>query len=770
MSSPEPLRGVRVVEFGHYVAGPLAGVLLADQGAEVVRVDRPGAPDASHAADMFLGRGKRRVTLDLNAAADRATARALVARADVVIENFRPGVMDRFGLGWADLRESCPRLIYLSLPGFAPDDPRAKVRAFEGVIAAASDNCRLRPSQAPDGWDLSRPTYSAVPIASNFAALLGVVGVAAALIERQRSGRGQHVSVPLYDAMFEAIGDQATYATSDGKPKPEFSTGVFLGGGIYRCADDRYLQFNPLGATARFRNWFLQEVGHPDWALLDDQALLERLVGMFAARPAAHWEQLGQGIGVPMVQIRSTREWLATPHARASGAVVQLDDPMLGPTWMAGIPLHVGTEQGPDGLDHPLQPRHVPDADRSDILAELERPEQPRAGQTAGAVAGIPRVRPLTGVRVLDLTQILAGPTSGRILGELGAEVVKVNAPQRPVAVHPSVNRGKESILVDVEHPDGQDVFWRLVQDSDVVVHNFPPGTAERYGIGYETVDARRPGIVYASVSCYGGPGPWSHGRGYETEGQALTGFMTRAGGARPPIIYGPYTVCDYGTGVLTAFAVLLGLYRHAETGDGLLVRTSLAQTATLHQATLDFEYPGRSTSTDPAGIEALGRGPLMRFYRAADRWFFLGATDADLPRLDQVEGLAGAAALDDPEELATWLESVFATAPAVEWVRALRAADLGAHEVTTLAEMMTDPVNVDRGLSLQQVYGEVGGITTAGVSIALSDTPARVGRPARPPGSDAVQVLERIGLGHEVTRLEKRWAVQTENLPAGWP
>ena len=135
-----PLAGVRVVDFGHYIAGPLAGMLLADQGAQIIKVDRPGtrSANAGDAADAMYNRGKTRLELDLKSEAGLAAARRLIAAADVVIENFRPGVMDRLGLGAHVLTERHPRLIYLSLPGFASTDlGKANIRAFEGVLNAA---------------------------------------------------------------------------------------------------------------------------------------------------------------------------------------------------------------------------------------------------------------------------------------------------------------------------------------------------------------------------------------------------------------------------------------------------------------------------------------------------------------------------------------------------------------------------------------------------------------------------------------------------------
>src|SRR5712692_5273256 len=136
---PGALAGVRVIDFGHYIAGPLAAVMLSDQSAEVIHVDPPGGPRWKTPADAFFNRGKRRIALDLKQASDLTTAQRLVDSADVVIENFRPGVMDRLGLGAQVLTEHHPRLIYCSMPGFAPNNPRAGLAAWEGIIDAAPE-------------------------------------------------------------------------------------------------------------------------------------------------------------------------------------------------------------------------------------------------------------------------------------------------------------------------------------------------------------------------------------------------------------------------------------------------------------------------------------------------------------------------------------------------------------------------------------------------------------------------------------------------------
>lgn len=177
---PGPLHGIRVADFGHKVAGPLTAVMLADQGADVVHIDPPGAGAADEPADAFFSRGKRRITLDLKEPGDLAAARTLIARSDVLIENFRPGVMSRLGLGYAELSAASPRLVYCSLPGFGTTDPRAGLPGREGVIDAATGNCRIRAGEAPEHWDTSRPTYSSVPGASTAAVFLAAVAVVSA--------------------------------------------------------------------------------------------------------------------------------------------------------------------------------------------------------------------------------------------------------------------------------------------------------------------------------------------------------------------------------------------------------------------------------------------------------------------------------------------------------------------------------------------------------------------------------------------------------------
>jgi crotonobetainyl-CoA:carnitine CoA-transferase CaiB-like acyl-CoA transferase len=763
---PGALDGVRVVDFGQYIAGPLAAVMLSDQGADVIHVDPPGGPRWQSPADAFYNRGKQRITLDLKQPDGLDTARRLIERADVVIENFRPGVMTHLGLGAEAMTGRNPRLIYCSIPGFAAADPRADLRAWEGIIDAATDNCKPRTGEEPPGWDWTRPTYSAVPLASNFGAFLAATGVVMALIARHRTGRGQLVEVPLFDAMFTLIGHAGAYVNARGLREPAGIHG--RGAGCFRCADGRYVQFDT--SSARHLTWFARAAGltgrwDPELLDLDrnrDPAVNERLHAhlrdLFLTRTAAEWEEIGNQAGAAIGFVRTVNEWIHTDHARQIGAVTHLDDPILGPTWMPGLPVRLSESPGaPQGPRQFSSTFHVPSSKGPDVRETWNVEPGTRNSPSE------PDIRhPLQGYKVLDLCLALAGPTCGRLLLEFGADVIKINAPHAGVSGY--LNRGKQSLLLDLDSLEGQRVFWKLAEQADIVLENFSPGAADRLGIGYTEAKARRPEIIYTSISCYGYGGPWTHGRGWERQGQAVTGIMERTG---LPSVLGPYNLIDIGTGVLGAFATALAVYRRLLTGAGQHAQASLVQTGTYHQTPYMLDYAGQ-VADEPRGYEALGDGPLQRFYQARDGWFFLAATEPEKAVLAvalenrDLEHLEGAA-------LEQALEAVFACGATDAWVQCLRRAGLSAHAVVPIAELMTDPIVRDRGLSVTQEVEGVGACTMPGLSVHLSDTPMRLGDPPRRPGSDAAAILRDLGIEDDLPALEKAWVLRASDLPSAW-
>jgi len=736
------LDGIRVIDFGQWLAGPLASLLLADQGAEVIHVDPPGGPFWKTVANATLQRGKQGIVLDLKSTADLASARSLIGSADVVIENFRPGVMDRLGLGWDAVRRGHDRLIYCSLPGFAADDPRAAMPAWEGVLAAATGTYTRSGSE-------DQPRFNALPLASEFGALAAAIAIVMALIARERDGFGQRLEVPLFDAMFLAFGASALLvngAAAGGRPADPWS-------GTYQCSDGAMVLLNL--ATPRFVRHFLEATGALQaWAakgylepdrLVHDSALWAQhkheLSVLLRTRTAEEWDVLATQVLLPLTRIRTSAAWMGSQHAQEAGLIVSIDDSEYG---------HM-LQPGPSVcLRGPLS---------KDATLPSERPAVIRATAAKSRLTAA-----LEGFRIVDTTQVLAGPTAARTLAEFGAEVIKINNPWEEGAgyrwqvhrYHTDVNRGKRTILIDLKRPEGLALLWRLVESADAFLQNLRLGVAERLGIGYEQVRAHKPDIVYLSVSAFGYSGAWQYRPGYEPNAQAITGMQARMGGGANQPAGQPFAINDYCTGLLGAFGLGLGLFHRLRTGEGQRVETSLGHAAAFLQMPYMQTYEGKGWD-EPSGPQAQGWGPLQRLYRAADVWFFLGAQDAQrerlasIPGLQAVQGLVGA-------PLAAQLEACFRTQPASEWVRLLVEAGIGAHTLGNVTHLMHDPWAIAHGLSVTRRHRDGAMITTIGPPARLSRTPVVPGRPVSPPGGDAAEVLAMIGMADKLDELvEKR-------------
>jgi crotonobetainyl-CoA:carnitine CoA-transferase CaiB-like acyl-CoA transferase len=741
------LDGIRVIDFGQWLAGPLTALLLADQGAEVLHVDPPGGPRWQTPANAILQRGKQCLVLDVKSAADLARARALINAADVLIENFRPGVMDRLGLGWDAVRRDHDRLIYCSLPGFASDDPRAAMPAWEGVLAAATGTYTSGSAEEP-------PRFNALPLASEFGALAAAIAVVMALIARERDGRGQRLEVPLFDAMFLAFGASGLLvngAPAGGRPADPWS-------GTYQCRDGAMVLLNL--ATPRFVRRFLEATGtlaawtakgylDPDRLVHDRELWAQQrqaLGALLRTRTAEEWDVLATQVLLPLTRIRTSAAWLASQHAQDAGIVVPVDDPAYGRMLQPGPSVRLHGSFSPDAALASTRPAVLREtATTSRLTAALE------------------------GFRIVDTTQVLAGPTAARTLAEFGAEVIKINNPWEEGAgyrwqvhrYHTDVNRGKRTILVDLKRPEGLAILWRLVESADAFLQNLRLGVAERLGFGYEQVRAHQPDIVYLSVSAFGYGGPWQYRPGYEPNAQSIAGMQARMRGSADRPSGQPFAVNDYCTGLLGAFGLGLGLLHRLRRGEGQCVETSLGHAATFLQLPYMQSYAGKVWD-EPSGPQAQGWGPLQRLYRAADTWFFLGAQEAQrerlaaIPGLQAVQGLAGM-------PLAAQLEACFRAKPAEEWVRLLVEAGMGAHTLGRVTQLMQDPWAVAHGLSVTRQHRDGSLITTIGPPARLSRTPAVPGRPVSPPGGDAAEVLAMLGMADKLDELVEKGVIALE-------
>jgi crotonobetainyl-CoA:carnitine CoA-transferase CaiB-like acyl-CoA transferase len=357
-----PLKGVRVLELAQIMAGPVAGLMLADLGADVVKVEKfPGGDDArgfnSQASGgvppsfEVLNRGKRSIAIDLKTDEGRATLRRLVAQADVLTENFRPGTLEALGLGPDELHRVNPRLIYCTVTGYGSRGPLAGRGGFDLILQAF---CGLISVTGEPG---RAPVKPGISIADVNAGILAAMGVLGAYVHVLRTGQGQHVETSLLQASMQQLYWYAALFFSGQDLPPRLGTAHPIAAPYqtYTCADGEIA----LGG-ANESNWvrIADVLGHPEWCddprfgtskarLQNRAALAEVLNAALAGHTRAYWEAKLDAAGVPAGPVQSVGEALSHPQARAMDMVIDARTADGGERPMIGLPMHFGGRNEP---------------------------------------------------------------------------------------------------------------------------------------------------------------------------------------------------------------------------------------------------------------------------------------------------------------------------------------------------------------------------------------------------------------------------------------
>ena len=382
-------------------------------------------------------------------------------------------------------------------------------------------------------------------------------------------------------------------------------------------------------------------------------------------------------------------------------------------------------------------------------------------------------MNPLEGVRVIDLTRILAGPYCTQALADAGADVLKIEEPGKgddtrgwgppfvkgESAYFLSVNRGKRSLTLNLKAGRGREILWRLLETADVLVENFRPGTLDRLGFGERAVRARHPRIVYASVSGYGGDGPWGGRPGYDAVVQGEGGLMSVTGPAEGAPHKAGASLADVAAGMTAFQGILLALLRRARTGEGGRVDISLLEsllaTLTYHASTylMTGQVPARLGNRHPS------LAPYETF-EAADGYVIVGVGseslwrsfcevlgDADLARDPRFE--TNALRVTNYAALRDVLAPRLRSRPVAHWLAALEAAGIPCGRVRTVAEALDNPQVAARGLLLETEHATIGSGRYVGSPIHLSGAERGSTRPPPLLGQHTEEVLrERLGLG----------------------
>jgi crotonobetainyl-CoA:carnitine CoA-transferase CaiB-like acyl-CoA transferase len=685
-----PLQGVRVLNLGGIWAGRVASMLLADQGAEVIELNHPDREDKLE--DSALGRGKVALSLDLKAPDGRHAALRLADEADIIIDNLGPGRATRFQLDYESIRQRNASIVYVSIPGFAEDSEGNGIAAYEGTVAASvgvyTDIHALGPILG------GRPIFSSLPMASAYGGVHAAIAATMAYLRRLQTQVGCHVEVPLADALMSAMA--VLIMKVDGQPQRfdlppvdkamsevafpifrEMSDDMSKDGraainaylakfgrpqfGNYLCSDGKMVFINAVDHVHHAKacldvlgilNELIAEgmvVGSPyeeggsgnnisysaglspHWT----QRLRTLMSQRFLTKPAHVWEELLRDGGVPATVVRTTQEWLDLPAAHAGGNVSEIEDAKFGAVRQPGRYISI---EGAAVQSHELQPREIGHAT---VGWKSSRPIVERTA----AHESTPKI--LSGVRVLDLSNVIAGPAACRILAEFGADVTRIDPPAPQAGPRMTmwfgidVNQGKRSVILDLKSAEGRAVFETMVQKSDVILHNFLDASAARLGISDEDLRRINPDIVSCQVSAWGGPlgGPLKGYPSFDPVLQAATGITARYGTPDAPVLHGMASCVDYITGFTAALGVAQALVARKLGRGGSYVRTSLSMGAQLVQFPFAVLAKNTSTTAEPSTQLAPGYGPHYRLYKAADRWAFLACRKGDLAQIAELLG-----------------------------------------------------------------------------------------------------------------------------------
>lgn len=390
-------------------------------------------------------------------------------------------------------------------------------------------------------------------------------------------------------------------------------------------------------------------------------------------------------------------------------------------------------------------------------------------------------VMPLAGVRVLDLGRHLAGPTCAQYLGDLGADVIKIENPERgedgraagppffdahgpalrgESAFFLSANRNKRSLALDIKRPEGKALFLRLVDDADVVVENFRPEVMGALGLGYDTLAARNPRLIYCAISGYGADGPFANRPGLDNIIQGFAGLMTVTGfeGGEPTRVGIP--IADLLTGLLGAFGVVAALQARERTGRGQRVETSLLESML---GTMGFQAV---RVLNGAGVppQAGNHHPINAPYgifRTRDGYVTIGATgEKRWPKFCDLIGRPNLPA--DPRfatngdrhanrlELAEIIGDALQAHTSAEWEPILNDAGIPCGPIHKLDEALYHPQSLHRGMVVEREHPVLGTVRLLGMPVKLSDTPTGVWRTPPLMGQHTDEVLRDLGLGDD--------------------
>jgi len=843
------LDGIRVLEIGDE-QGEYCGRVLAGMGADVVRMEPVGGertrsygpfhedePDRNRSLHFWhYNLGKRSIELDVDSADGQADLAALVATADVVIDSRSVGYLEARGGGYEIWERSNPGLIYVKITPFGSTGPWAGYAGSDLVHLALGGmvmNCGYDPD--PLGNYRTPPVAPQMWQSYHITGEMAVLSVLAALNFRLGSGTGQHIDLAVHDAVSKNtetdIPDWVALAKDHYRRTCSHSSSAEGGGftavsSLSRTLDGRWLlPYRSYGWLKGFVDgWpgtlsLLQKYGgqvdleSPEYLDLEHRArpevamhitdVVDGLVGRLPYDEEL-W-RLAQAAGMPWAPIRKPEENTVDEHWISRGTFAQVSHPELDASFTYTSSRWVDTEGGwKTGARPPLVGEHTAEV----LEAWTTQPYTPARRIAVNPKKAVPldglspHSKPfaLTGVRVLDLSWMLASAGAGRFLAAHGAEVIKVEHESRwdgmrftlavvpeggraerdaatepiamPIASNPNrglgfmeLNSGKLGVSLNLKDPEGKELLVKLIKESDVLLEGFSPHTLERMGFGYERLREINPQLIYVQQSGMGQHGTYGEARAYGPTAQAFTGLSDMSGLPEP---YPPagigYSYLDWFGAYNMANAVFAALYRRDTTGKGCWIDSSQAETGLYLTGTaiLDHSANGRAWQRFGNRSPYKTAAPHGIFPTAGtDRWIAIGCFDDQQWQtlaitLDRPDWLTDerfstlASRLTHQDEIETMIGSATHDQDGYILMDRLQGAGVPAGVCQSAQDRFeTDPQLRHLGWTVEIPQSEIGTWPVREVPGTLSATPSHIGgryhRAGPSYGEDTEDVYARI-------------------------
>lgn len=741
-----PLDGITLLDLSTGPAGALASMFLSDCGARVLRAVGPAAPIFRDGGFVIWDRGKEAIALDVDDGGAAASLEKLIPGLDALIEDFAPSSPRQALVDRSRLRALNPRLIACSITAYGKHGALKDEPAIDDLVLARSGVLGGMPGFRP------APVHTVHPLPSVGAALFTAIGIASSLLAREDTGRGRMIDTSLLAGALlyhpKVVGehiDAHVFQTHPSGSAPFYS--------VYECKDEgNYIQLGcvheafiaicaklmgiaELVAEPRFIG------GRGGATPADEQEMRDKLTGIMRTRTSAEWAAAFEEADVPFAPARHAEESLEDPQVIHNGMVQRLIDPAVGEATQMGAPIHfTETPAAPQG------PR---------AAAAIAPPDLP-ALEGGAAASDSDDLPPLQGVRVLEITNLIAGPTGGRLLADLGCDVIKLEPPggdiSRPIGrtYFYNVNFNKRSVCFDARKPGAKEAIQKIAATCDGVLANLRPGATSRMGLGPDV----NPTLIETHLTGYGWTGPYSKRPGIDPLAQAMMGLQRAQGGPdNPPSFPAQLAPTDYTTGAMGALGLILALYQRKRNGVVQRVESNLLNGAVVLSSAWFSRYAGKP-DRPLADQQQYGLNACHRLYRLADGWVYVAADSDDAQaalRTWTGVGDLDATGAGHPAQspLAAAMATVFAEKSLGETLEGLKSAGVPAAEAQAGDSelFLDDPNSIDNNMVAERDHPRAGKIRTAWNYIQFEQTAMTLGRSTPLLGEQTAEVLAEVGL-----------------------